>query len=85
MEYEYEITSKCVTRKATPGKFYLDSDGDLFLYMGGDDSDYTSDNTWLQVNRDGAFNRNSDYPSSPLTELQRDDLARVISDKLKDY
>lgn len=84
MEYEYEITSKCVTRKATPGKFYLDSDGDLLLYMGSD-SDYTSDYTWLQVSRDGAFDRDSDYPSPPLTEIGRDDCARFISAKLKDY
>jgi hypothetical protein len=74
---EYRIATQTVTKEATPGKFYLDADDDLFLYMGDDRIE-----PWLEINDTGAYDRNSSYPKEPLTEVDRKDCTSTISRKL---
>ena len=71
---EYEIRKPVIKSEPVIGKFYTDRDNDLFLFTGDGEFD-----AWLHISNSGAFNRSHNYPTQPLTELARDEIADAVS------
>lgn len=78
---QYRIAAQVVAKEATVGKFYQDTDGDLFLYMGDGAEDWSA--PWIQFNSDGAYDRESGYPAEPLTEVDRKEILLTLNEKLQ--
>lgn len=78
-----------VTKEPQRSIGYLDTDGDLFLYVGtSTDHNYGIEaavGPWLEIGKLATRRRSPDYPAQPLTELSAEQLEDAIDSKLAGY
>lgn len=76
---EWEIRKAVQKSEPEPGKLYRDRDGDLFMHLGD------GREPWLEYTSNGVVRRVDDYPNGPLIELEIDEWAEAITEKVKGY
>lgn len=75
MPQEYEIRSSVRLGEPKPGQLYTDADNDLFVYLGDH-----AEAGWLLITSYGVRVKDIYYPTGPLTEVEPDGYADIISE-----